>query len=112
MLFWDEEYIDDKVNELKEKIENDTIDKQNCNNFISEDELEDEFSHNEIGDAQEMFMAVVREWLFENYPGQYAMWCDWCVHITTTEVYREIMWKNNNYREDYVQMREKRDIVG
>ena len=48
-MFWDEEYIDEKIEDLKGMIENNTFDKTKCNNFISYDELEDEYSHNEIG---------------------------------------------------------------
>lgn len=110
-MFWDEEYIDEKVDELKDMIENDTFEKDKCNNFISYDDLEDEFSHNEIDEAQAMFMEKAREYLSNNYSGKYAIWCDWCIHIVTLDLYREIMWKNHNYREEYRKMRESRDII-
>ena len=101
-MFWDEEYIDEELKNLKDMIENNTFDKNNCNNFIAEDDLEDDFSHNEIGEAQEMFMQKVKEFLSNNYPGKYAMWRDWCVHITTVTLYRKIILKNNNYSDEYV----------
>lgn len=111
-MFWDEEYIDENLEELKESIESNTFKKDCCNNFISYDELEDEYSYNEIGYAQEMFMQKAREYLSKNYPGEYAIWCDWCVHITTVETYREVMWsKDNAYREEYIELRESRDII-
>ena len=111
-MFWDEEYIDEMIEELKKSIENNTFKKDSCNNFISYDELEDEFSHTEIRYAQEMLMQKAKEYLSVNYSGRYAMWCDWCVHIATVETYREIMWgKANKYREEYVKLRENRDII-
>lgn len=111
-MFWDEEYIDEKVDELKDMIRNDTFEKDKCNNFISYDDLEDEFSHNEIGEAQQMFMEKAKEYLSKNYSGKYAIWCDWCVHLATVDLYGDIMWKkNNNYREEYRKMRESREII-
>ena len=70
-MFWDEEYIDEKIEDLKDMIENNTFDKNNCNNFISYDDLEDEFSHNEIDCAQEMFIERAKEYLskFVTLPG-------------------------------------------
>lgn len=56
-------------------------------------------------------MRKVKEYLSREHSGKYAMWCDWCVHITTVNFYREIMWKDNNYREEYRKIRENRDIV-
>ena len=110
-MFWDEEYIDEKVEELKSSIENGTFSEDKCNNYISYNDLEDCFSHNEIDEAQEMFMNEVRQYLSKNHSGKYAMWCDWCVHITTVELYRDIMWKDNNYRKEYRIFKEKRDII-
>lgn len=109
-MYWDEEYIDEKIEELKGMIENNTFDKIKCNNFISYDELEDEYSHNEIGYAQEMFIQKAREYL-SRYPRQYAIWCDWCVHIATVDLYRDIMWSKGEYQEDYRKIRENREIV-
>lgn len=109
-MFWDEEYIDEKIEDLKDMIENNTFDKNNCNNFISYDDLEDEFSHNEIDCAQEMFIERAKEYL-SKYPKQYAIWRDWCVHITTVDVYRDIMWKKGNRSEGYIKFRESREII-
>lgn len=109
-MFWDEEYIDEKIEDLKNMIENNTFDKNNCNNFISYDELDDEYSHNEIGYAQEMFIQKAKEYL-SRYPKQYAVWCDWCVHVATVDLYRSIMWEKGNYQENYIKARESRDIV-
>ena len=110
-MFWDEEYLDDKVDELKKMIEENKFQKDKCNNFISYDELEDEFSHNEIRDGQKIFMKKVKEYLSVNYSGQFAMWMDYCVHIATVDLYRNIMWSNSNHKEDYIKFREEHDIV-
>lgn len=110
-MFYDEEYIDEKIEELKEMIEQDTFKKDKANNFISFDELEDEYSHNEIEEAQHMFMEKAKKYLSANYPGQFAIFCDFCVHITTVAFYRKSIWENNNYREEYKKAREARDII-
>ena len=109
-MFWDEEYIDEKIDILKDMVVNNTFSKNKCNNFISYEELEEEFNHTEISCAQEMFVQKAKEFL-SNYPNQYAIWCDWCVHIATVDFYRKIMWENKNYREEYRKLRENRDIV-
>ena len=110
-MFCDEEYIDEKVHVLRNMIENNDFKKNQCNNFIEFDDLEDEYSHNEIEEAQQIFMNKAKEYLASNYSGHYAMWCDWCVHISTVELYREIMWKNTTCREEYKKIREKRDVI-
>ena len=110
-MFQDEEYIDEEIENLKDSLENNTFDKERCNNFIPEDLLEDEYSHNEIDLAHTMFMDKAREYLSNKYPGMFAMWSDWCVHIVTVNLYREIMWKNCNYGEGYKKMKESRDII-
>lgn len=111
LLFFDKEFIEEALDELKELLETDTIDKINCNNFISYSDFEDEFSHNEIGEAQRMFMEEAKKYLSLNYPGKYAMWNDWAVHITTVELYREIMWKDSKYNKDYITIKENKDII-
>lgn len=97
-MFWDEDYIDEKIDELKDMIENDTFNKDKCNNFISYDDLDDEFSHNEIGEAQQIFVNKAKEYLSKKHSGKYAIWTDYCVHVSTIELYKDIM-KGNTYRE-------------
>ena len=36
--------------------------------YIDESEYEDEYSHNDIDEAQDKFIEKVREYLHENYP--------------------------------------------
>lgn len=110
-MFYDEEYIDEAIDELKNIIENKSFKLDKCNNFISYSDLEDEYSHDDIDTAQSMFMEKVTEYLGKEYPGKYAMWHDWCVHITTVELYRDIMWKDTNYSEAYIELKENRDII-
>lgn len=110
-MFWDEEYIEENLEELINQIENQTFNEEKCTNFISYDSLEDEFSHNEIEEAQRLFMKKSKEYLSKHYPGKYAMWCDWCVHVCTVELYRDIMWNNTKHKESYINLRESRDII-
>lgn len=111
MLFIDEDIIEDQLNNLKILIETDTLDSDKCNNFIEEYELEDEFSHNEINEIQNLFMREAWKYLSAKFPGKYAMWNDWAVHITTVETYREIMWKDSKHNKDYIATIESRDII-
>lgn len=110
-MFFDEEIIEEYLDNLKHLIETDTLAKDKCNNFIEEYQFEDEFSHNEINEIQKMFMKEAREYLSLNFPGEYAMWNDWAVHITTVELYREIMWKDSKHNKDYIAIRESKDII-
>lgn len=110
-MFIDEEYVEESFDNLKEMVKNETFEKDKCNNFIIEDDLSYDFSGAEISEMQSMFMKMVKKYLSEKHPKQYAMWCDWCVHITTVETYRDIMWKNKNVREEYIKIRESIDII-
>lgn len=107
----DYEYIEDELNRLKELIKIDRFSKDKANNFIGHCGLEDEFSGNEIDSMQREFMKAAKEYLSNNYPGKFAMWNDFAVHVTTVEFYRKVMWENQNYREDYIKLRESRDII-
>lgn len=109
-MFYDEEYIDDSVEELIKNIESGRFETNKSNNFIDESDLEDDFSQNEISEAQQMFFEKAKEYLIKNHKGKYAMWVDWCVHVTTVAFYRDMM-KECNEREDYIKLRESIDII-
>ena len=54
--------------------------------YIDEAEYEDEYSHNEIRKAQELFIEMVRTYLHENYPGKFVVKAGgYCVFIATLE---------------------------
>ena len=110
-MFIDEEYVEEEVEILIEMIKNGTFDTSKCNNFILCSDLEGDYSHNDIEVMQSMFIKKAKEHLTENHPKEYAIWCDWCVHVATVETYRNIMWGNQNYKEDYIKLIESRDIV-
>lgn len=110
-MFIDEEYVEENFDNLKEMIENGTFKKDKCNNFIIDHDLSYEFSGEEIYEMQCMFMDMVKEYFSENHPKQYAIWRDWCVHIATVEIYRDIMWNNKNVREEYIKLKESIDII-
>lgn len=60
-----------------------------CGSYIDESDYEDEYSHNDIEEAQTMFIKKVEEYLHENYPCQYIVSCGWCVFVMTPESARE-----------------------
>ena len=57
--------------------------------YIDESEYEDEYSHNDINEAQDKFIEKVREYLHENYPGKYVVSGGWCVFVMTPDRARE-----------------------
>lgn len=57
--------------------------------YIDESEYEDEYSHNDIDEAQDTFIEKVEEYLHENYPGKYVVSGGWCVVVMTPDRARE-----------------------
>ena len=57
--------------------------------YIDESDYEDEYSHDDIDTAQNLFIEKVREYLHENYPGKYVVTSCFCVFIMTPERARE-----------------------
>lgn len=57
--------------------------------YIHESEYEDEYSHNDINEAQDKFIEKVTEYLHENYPGKYIVSGGWCVFVMTPDRARE-----------------------
>ncbi|MDF2537431.1 MAG: hypothetical protein K0S76_452 [Herbinix sp.] len=50
--------------------------------FLSEDELEDNYSHNDIDDIWRQFELVAQEYLEGVAPGKYKITYGWCVFIS------------------------------
>lgn len=63
-----------------------------CGRYIDESHYEDEYSHNDIEEAQAFFMKKVKAYLHEKYPGNYVMVRSYCVFIVTPEWGRERNW--------------------
>ncbi len=53
--------------------------------YFDEDEYEDEYSHNQIGEFQEKFIDKVKEYLHENAPNKYVVTSGWCVFVMTID---------------------------
>ncbi len=68
--------------------------------YLREDEYEDEYSHNEIDDAQIKLSKRIKECLHNNFPNQYCVFIDWCVRVMSVELAskREIL----NYEKHIV----------
>lgn len=108
---WKEEYVDEQIEYLKELIVSGRFNNSCSNNFIDNCDLEDDFSNSEIKDIQKMFELKAREYLSSNYPGEYAIWSDWSVHIATVTLYKHIVLSDSHYTDEYKQIRENRDII-
>lgn len=82
-----DDYINEQLDELKDIVENNKFTDEKCINFISNQDLEDELSHNEIYMVQKEFIRLAKEYLRENHNGKFIIFCDWCVHICTVKFY-------------------------
>lgn len=110
-MFFDEEIVEEYLDKLKHLVETNKLSKDKCNNFIEYHEFEEEFSLNDIKDIQNLFIEEVKKYLSSKFPGQYAIWRDSAVHITTVELYREIMWKGSKHTESYIKLKESKEII-
>ena len=57
--------------------------------YIDEYDYEDEYSHNNIEEAQGLFIEKVKNYLHNNHPNKYVVSSDWCVFIMTPERARQ-----------------------
>lgn len=57
--------------------------------YINESHYEDEYSHNDIEKAQDLFIKMVKNYLHNNHPNKYVVSSDWCVFIMTPERARQ-----------------------
>lgn len=57
--------------------------------YVDESEYEDEYSHNDIDDAKNLFMEKVKEYLHKIYPGKYVVASSYCVFVMTSKEARE-----------------------
>lgn len=53
--------------------------------YMDENEYEDEYSHNVIGEAMGALQEKIKEYLHKNRPGEFVVISDWCVHVLTKE---------------------------
>jgi hypothetical protein len=86
-----DDIINDELEKLKEMIENNKLSNDKLNNFISDYDWEDEFSHNDIGDMQEEFIKQAKNYLIENCIESYIIFCDWSVHICTVDFFNKYL---------------------
>lgn len=93
-------YMDDILNELKEKIETNNYTNEKSINFLEEDDLlDDDYTRSEVAKIQREFMDAASEYLKENHPGKFIIYCDWCVHICTVELKNELLSNLRGYRQ-------------
>lgn len=67
--------------------------------YMDEDEYEDDYSHNEIGERQGKLAEMIEEYLRKNKPNQYVVSCGWCVFVMTVD---EAKKRNIWHYEDYI----------
>lgn len=84
-----EDVIYEFYDEFVDMMESDSYDKHRSNNFMDVYDFEDDYSHNEIGYAQNELYKKMKKYLHENYSGKFAIHVDWCVHFYTIELLEE-----------------------
>ena len=57
----------------------------NIKNFLHEDELEEEFNKNEIRNILFAVETLIKNWLKDNEPGNFAVYSDFTVHVMSKE---------------------------
>lgn len=67
--------------------------------YFDEDDYEDEYSHNKIGEFQAKFVDKVEEYLHEKAPGRYVVTSGWCVFVMSIE---EAKKRKMRRIEDYI----------
>lgn len=95
-MIFDDDIIYLELDRLKDMIRNGKFKQDISNNFVYDYELEDEYSHDEIRKIQEEFANKVREYLLNKHPGEYALWIDYCVHISTANFYKTLIGNKNS----------------
>lgn len=80
--------VNKEMDRLK-KVKNNKLYSDKSNNFLINYEWEEEYSHNEIRKMQREFMERAKEYLSKECPGQYIVYCDWCVHICSIDLFNE-----------------------
>ena len=53
--------------------------------YMSEFDYEDNFSHNEIEEAQCILVGKIKDYLMEHFPGKYVVTGGYCVFVLTIE---------------------------
>lgn len=94
-----QDYIEDNLEELKTRVQNNEVTDERCVNFMRDDALEDDLSHNTIGGIQEAFMKEAEAYLKAHYPGQFILYSDWCVHLCTVKFKDDFLSKSCVYRQ-------------
>lgn len=69
--------------------------------YLREDEYKDEYFHNEIDRGHVLLSERIREYLHNNFPNEYCVFIDFCVHVIAVELAEK---KNiSNYKKYIVQ---------
>lgn len=62
--------------------------------YLDEDEYEDEYPHNKIGEFQAKFIDMAKEYLHEKAPNKYVIISGWCVFVLSIEeAKKRNMWR-------------------
>lgn len=84
-----EDVVYEFYDEFVDMMESNSYDRYRSNNFMDTYDFEDDYSHNEIGNAQTKLHRLMKIYLHENHSGKFGMHVDWCVHFYTVEFLKE-----------------------
>lgn len=54
--------------------------------YLREDEWQDEYSGNDIEEAQDVLAKEIRDYLHEHNPNEYCVFIDWCVRVMSIDM--------------------------
>ncbi len=81
-----QEFIEEEYSQFLQDMEDGAM---TFGRYVDESEYEDEYSLNDIDEAQGLFIEKVRKYLHENYPGKYVVLSSCCVFVMTPEEARK-----------------------
>lgn len=54
--------------------------------YLRDDEYQDEYSGNDVEEAQGILVKKIRDYLHEHNPNEYCVFVDWCVRVMSIEI--------------------------
>lgn len=88
------EIIEEEFERLKKDLDSGNINMDKSNNYMIEHNYNDEYSLNDIADAQEIFKQKAISFLSKDYNGKYIILSGWCVHVISIGFYKKNKLKN------------------
>lgn len=66
------------------------LSQEKSNNYLDVHDYEDEFSHNEVSEAQHQLKKEIEAFLEKRNITNYKVYYDWCVHVIDKSLYENL----------------------